>query len=322
MNLTNKPLAESQPNNTTLLGFFRTVKNAPKHRQLKQDINALLPLVIVDGSGTAHTVYANHDIRNLIVKTYFDTKPVDNKFLYLWVETSESQVVKQWQFITIPVEMAVLYPVIQCEKQSASLLHLLNLFCSFKTRALQSFCWALFDDPTLMQTWVALPASKNHHHSFSGGLLVHSLECAYFALRNVELISDMSTTEKELTVLAALLHDIGKVKTLGQQQHTELGRLMDHEKFSLVVLAIPMLVLQNQWSQGANALQYLLSWNFKDGFCRYIGGNIIKSADQLSTSISIQKMAFNKKPFYFHYATLQTGKTFQYVNRITEKRDY
>lgn len=69
-----------------------------------------------------------------------------------------------------------------------------------------------------------LPASKNNHHSFSKGLLAHSLECARLALRlfkNENFIAGYPTETRKfmeekwgLAILyAALLHDVAKVIT-------------------------------------------------------------------------------------------------------------
>jgi putative nucleotidyltransferase with HDIG domain len=167
-----------------------------------------------------------------------------------------------------------------------------------------------------MIRWVALPASKRHHHSYPGGLLAHSLECAFIAEQNVGMLTELSTREKEVTILAALLHDIGKTQTLSMDGHTSTGRLIDHELLTLQVLAKPLEVLKKRWPDGAQTLQYLLTWKSSMGFCKFVGGNIIKFADQISTSASLRRMAFQDKPLHYRYASIQKSNYSAYLNRL------
>lgn len=135
-------------------------------------------------------------------------------------------------------------------------------------------------------------------------------------MQNLEVMSDMSESEKEVTTIAALLHDIGKTKTLGQGQHTSIGHLLDHEQFTLLAISNPLNRLTEYWPQGSETLQYLLMWTHKKGFCRYVGGNVIKLADQLSTSMSLRRMAFKDKPSYYHFSHLNIGQQTHCVNRL------
>lgn len=98
--------------------------------------------------------------------------------------------------------------------------------------------------------------------------------------------------------------------------HTQLGRLMDHELFTLQVLAKPLSLLSKRWQNGTQTLQYLLTWKSSMGFCKYIGGNIVKMADQISTSASLRRMAFQGKPEYFSFSPMQTGNSLNYFNRL------
>lgn len=145
---------------------------------------------------------------------------------------------------------------------------------------------------------------------------MHSLECALMTQQMVGSIINISTKEKEVAIVAALFHDVGKVKTLGSTQHTSTGRLIDHEQFTLMLLAEPLNSLQEYWEQGAETLQYLLTWKESQGVCRFVSGNAIKMADRLSTSASLRSMAFKDKPEYFHFAELNIGANKHYLNRL------
>ncbi|SFV88968.1 hypothetical protein MNB_SUP05-SYMBIONT-5-169 [hydrothermal vent metagenome] len=94
---------------------------------------------------------------------------------------------------------------------------------------------------TRLAVWVQdLPASQNHHHSSSGGFLLHTLEVIEIALkqRNNKMLPIGSSVEKQnekkdlwtfAVFVAALLHDIGKTVSdvnimLYDSQKKELGR--------------------------------------------------------------------------------------------------
>lgn len=239
------------------------------------------------------------------------------EYLYIWIELDECSEIIKWQLFKLPMTLDQFYPVYQACYHFESLYRLIQLGHAIQTAALKGFFWSLFSSRTLMRRFVSIPASKNHHHSFPSGLLIHSLECALIVHRNLQEISLMNQAEKEITVMAALLHDIGKTETLGLNRHTDLGRLVEHESLSLMVLAEPLRVLSHRWEEGARTLQYLLTWKPAQGHCRYVGGNLIRLADHLSTSASLRKMAFENKPDYFHYATWDTGYSRQYLSRLT-----
>jgi hypothetical protein len=240
----------------------------------------------------------------------------DREYLYLWVEESAEQQVENWRLFKTTLMLTELYPLYQESYGFESLYQLIELVESLKIIPLRMFCRQVLNNDQLLKSFVSLPASKRHHHSYPGGLLAHSLECALIVARNLEILHDISRSEKETTIVAALLHDIGKTQTLGCQQHTSIGQLLDHEQFSLLVLAEPLSQLTRYWPKGAETLQYLLTWNQKMGFCRFVGGNIIKLADQLSTSSALRRMAFDGKPDYYHFSNLKIGEQNHYLNRL------
>lgn len=239
-----------------------------------------------------------------------------NLQLYIWLEVDVYGVVQNTRIFQIHWKIHELMTVYQSAYHFDSLHLFLKLMSQFSIPAILQFCQALLDDLPLIARFVSLPASKQHHHSYPGGLLAHSLECALIAQQNVEILSELSIREKEVSVLAALLHDIGKTATLSMDGHTQVGRLMDHELFTLQLLAKPLSLLSNSWPNGIQTLQYLLTWKSSMGYCKYIGGNIVKMADQISTSASLRRMAFKGKPEYFSFSPVQTGNSLNYCNRL------
>ena len=54
-----------------------------------------------------------------------------------------------------------------------------------------------------------MPAAKVMHHNYVGGLMVHTIECVEFALKNLETFT--IKLDKDIMLAACILHDIGKI---------------------------------------------------------------------------------------------------------------
>ena len=81
----------------------------------------------------------------------------------------------------------------------------------------------------LKERWLTVPGAVSVHHNFVGGTLVHS----YHVARLAEAIaSTMDNVNKDLVVVGAMLHDIGKLFTYRLDgvniNKTMLGRLYEH----------------------------------------------------------------------------------------------
>lgn len=80
------------------------------------------------------------------------------------------------------------------------------------------------------------PAAQAYHHNFAGGLLEHSLGVARIVLKLVEIHPDL---DRDLILLGAILHDMGKIKEMqddGSIYYTDEGKLLGH-----IILGIQML---------------------------------------------------------------------------------
>ena len=83
-------------------------------------------------------------------------------------------------------------------------------------------------DETFIRRFKGHSAAKTVHHSFSGGLLEHTLSvahlCEYFA-------GVYSILNRDLLITAALCHDIGKTRELSafpDNDYTDEGQLIGH----------------------------------------------------------------------------------------------
>jgi len=171
----------------------------------------------------------------------------------------------------------------------------------------------LFQDPKVALPFLTMPASHKHHHSFPGGLLSHSIECAEWLESTA--YSALETCEAELTLAVALLHDLGKIETMNNNTSRQL---VPHETLSLLLVEPVILKMQKKWQQGADTLRAMLSFSISsDKFPNYPGCLLVKMADQFSTSVSARKIAFEDVPDYFYFSKLQTSTSTQFFNRLT-----
>ena len=72
------------------------------------------------------------------------------------------------------------------------------------------------------------PAAKNFHHSYVGGLLEHTLSVCEMA---VQIAKHYPQLNKDLLVVSAFLHDIGKIREFTSPpniDYTDEGRLIGH----------------------------------------------------------------------------------------------
>ena len=91
-------------------------------------------------------------------------------------------------------------------------------------------------DDTFIRRFKGHSAAKTVHHSFSGGLLEHTLSvvhlCEYFA-------GAYSILNRDLLIAAALCHDIGKTRELSafpDNDYTDEGQLIGH-----IVIGVEMI---------------------------------------------------------------------------------
>jgi len=83
-------------------------------------------------------------------------------------------------------------------------------------------------DGKFMKGYQAAPAAKTMHHVYIGGLLEHSLAVAGLAEDVCRRYPGMN---RDLLVVGALLHDIGKIEELSYRrsfEYTDVGKLLGH----------------------------------------------------------------------------------------------
>lgn len=133
---------------------------------------------------------------------------------------------------------------------------ILELVETLKVRPLYRMVVRIFREREVVARFWTMPASARHHHAFPGGLAAHSLEVA----RDLAGQDALNDHERELSIAAGLLHDLGKVWSYADRMGlSAAGRAMGHELVGLSRLERELKVLEGDWPDGAYAMRVLLS---------------------------------------------------------------
>lgn len=308
---TSQNLNQSSSQGKSLIGYVGTFSDSLSCTGYGSSLISLIDL-----EGQTHFLDIDPETYNEVLNNFNRLTLAKEEYAYYWLKRDDYGAVLEWHLFKSTLSLKQVCFLFNRSYDYGSVLNLFKLTESIKMIPLRMFVRGLLADQMLMHAFVQIPASKRHHHSFPGGLLSHSLEVALITRQTVQSLSEVSTNEMEVAMVAGLLHDIGKTKTLGMKSHTNFGRLIDHEQFTLSLLAPHLDKLTQYWVQGSEVLQYLLTWKDSMGICRFVSGNAIKMADHLSTSASIRNMAFKDKPDYYSYSSLLAGARTHYVNRL------
>nr|MBV6629528.1 hypothetical protein [Oceanococcus sp. HetDA_MAG_MS8] len=101
------------------------------------------------------------------------------------------------------------------------------------------------------------PASRANHHAFAGGLAAHSIEVAVLFHRQAVGPVPLPRWQVEVGVVAALLHDVGKLVPPLRQPQIEPVRLR-HEAAAIELLRAPLASLAGEAPELADAVEYCL----------------------------------------------------------------
>jgi 3'-5' exoribonuclease len=148
--------------------------------------------------------------------------------------------------------------------QQEHLVKLIDIVLSIETQELLEFVNnVLFLGDTGLR-FIQCPASLNYHHNYAGGLLEHSVEVCCSAIAQ----SKLQGAERDLAIIAGLLHDVGKTRTFTSDgKRTDIGWLIDHQALTLEVCAPALKKLSLTHSNYANELRH--AWTCASPGARY-----------------------------------------------------
>lgn len=183
---------------------------------------------------------------------------------------------------------AMLLPRRQCPEAALPALDRLIRLESELAEPLAGFLRQLLLDPKIGIPFLRCRASVRHHHAYVGGLLVHSteqLDLAAAATRSA-LPGDMWSPQ--LAQLGYLLHDLGKLISVGETRRSEHGLVLRHETITVHLLARHLAWLQERNTDLAVGLSYILEYVATPSSARrmspYLVAEIVVALDQWSAA--------------------------------------
>lgn len=169
---------------------------------------------------------------------------------------------------------------------------------------LQMFLREVFTDAEFGRAFLTRPASRAHHHAWSGGLAEHSLEVA---ITVGAILACEAPSIGVLASAAGLVHDLGKVRTLDDEGvKTGLGWVVHHDALTLEILAPALSHLDVLWPDSAATLRYLLTWNRSQVYHRPLlpAALALEFADRYSSAVSAEAQTFHGAPGWQRFAAL------------------
>lgn len=104
---------------------------------------------------------------------------------------------------------------------------LLKVIDSIEEACCRELLLSLFTDGDVAARFSTWPAAKDVHHSYTGGLLEHTLGVVSLC----EHYSQLYSVERDVLLAGALLHDIGKLQEMACDlvvTYTDIGYLLGH----------------------------------------------------------------------------------------------
>lgn len=153
--------------------------------------------------------------------------------------------------------------------------------------ALRRFVQEVFALPDVFRYFWTCPASLRHHHARPGGLAQHSVDVAMRVSRAVE----DNTTQRDLGIAYALMHDVGKVWAYAGGEPTPEAARLGHEQLGLERILPRLIRLREESRDLGLAMQALLSgeWRRANHGRAMAIGSVVRSADQFSAELDVAR---------------------------------
>ncbi len=129
---------------------------------------------------------------------------------------------------------------------------------SLETPWLKALVAAFWQDADFLRRFKTAPAAKNMHHAYIGGLLEHSLSMALLADK---IAQHYSGVDRDLLLVGAIFHDIGKIREFDYQvaiDYSDEGRLLSHIVIGLEIVAAKIRQVPDFPVEQANLLKHMI----------------------------------------------------------------
>ncbi|EQD58610.1 metal dependent phosphohydrolase [mine drainage metagenome] len=153
---------------------------------------------------------------------------------------------------------------------------------------LSGFLRSVLLDPAIGLPFLRCRASVSHHHADVGGLLMHSTGLLDQAAELTRTIIPHDAWSPHLAQLGYLLHDLGKLRTVGELRRPRHARVVPHEFVTIELLAPHLRWLEQRDLDLATALRHLFSYLATPAKARttprHVVAEIVEKLDQLSAA--------------------------------------
>ena len=158
---------------------------------------------------------------------------------------------------------------------------------------LSGFLRSVLLDPAIGLPFLRCRASVKHHHAHVGGLLMHSTDMLDQAAELTRKIIPQDAWSPHLAQLGYLLHDLGKLRTVGELRRPHYALVVPHEFATIELLAPHLRWLEQRDLALATALRHLFSYLAAPGKARttpnHVVAEIVEKLDQLSAASHNQR---------------------------------
>lgn len=181
-----------------------------------------------------------------------------------------------------------LLPRHRCPEKALSGLDALTALERTLPAPLDGFLKRVLLDPAIGLPFLRCRASVRHHHAFEGGLLAHSTEMLDTAAVLARRVLPDDPTAPAMAQVGLLLHDLGKLRTVGETRRPQGALAVRHEFITIELLASHLRWLEREDFEPALGLRHILSHLATPKKARSFGNygvaEIIERLDELSAA--------------------------------------
>lgn len=180
---------------------------------------------------------------------------------------------------------------------------------------LDQFLRYLLLDPRITLPILSCRASVHHHHAYPGGLLVHSTEQLSRAADLAHAVLPDDDWAPHLCQLAYLLHDVGKLYSVGTERRSLYPFAERHELLTIELLAPHLRWLELRDPALAAGLRHVFGYLATPAQSRrpadYAIAEIVQNLDQLSAA-SFNRRDLNHLLHERPQAAMRTGRVVRF----------
>lgn len=183
---------------------------------------------------------------------------------------------------------AAMLPLSNCPPDAVPALHRLIELERALPAPLSGFLRRVLLDPRIGLPFLRCRASVSHHHHMLGGLLIHSTDGLDEIALIVRTMNPDDPFAPALAQLGYLLHDIGKLRTVGDLRRPLNWRVLAHETHNFLMLAPHLDWLEAQSPDLAAGLKYTFEYIAtpadRRGYARFLPAEVVIQFDRWSAA--------------------------------------